>query len=68
MREGAEMSDRHKQAIPSRAELRRHWFELRRKADAGDTLALGLVIALAQGEGRRIATPERGAGAGVVLG
>lgn len=55
------MSDRNKQAVPSRAELRRHWFELRRKADAGDTLALGLVIALAQGEGRHIAgsKPER---------
>ncbi len=51
----------YRQTLPSRAELRRHWFALRAKAEAGDTLALGLVIALAQGEGRHIAgsKPER---------
>jgi len=41
--------------LPSRAELRRHWLALRAKADAGDTLAMGLVIALAQAEGRHCA-------------
>ena len=45
----------YRQALPGRAELRRHWLALRAKADAGDTLALGLVVLLAQGEGRRIA-------------
>jgi len=40
---------RHKHAVPGRAELRRHWFALRAKADAGDTLALALVISLAEG-------------------
>lgn len=59
---------RSSHTLPSKAELRRHWLALRAKADAGDTLALGLVIALAQGEGRRITAPERGAGAGVCLG
>lgn len=51
----------YRQALPGRAELRRHWLALRAKADAGDTLALGLVIGLAQREGRRIAgsKPER---------
>jgi hypothetical protein len=51
----------YRQTLPSRAELRRHWFALRAKADAGDTLAMGLVVLLAQGEGRHIAgsKPER---------
>lgn len=54
--------------LPSRAELRRHWLALRAKADAGDTLAQGLVIALAQGEGRRIAGPKPERPADVCLG
>lgn len=53
--------NRCKQTLPSRAELRRNWLALRAKAAEGDTLALGLVVLLAQGEGRRIAgsKPER---------
>lgn len=53
--------NRCKQTLPGRAELRRNWLALRAKAAEGDTLALALVIALAQGEGRHIAgsKPER---------
>lgn len=53
--------NRCKQTLPGRAELRRNWLALRAKAAEGDTLAMALVIALAQKEGRRIAgsKPER---------
>lgn len=44
-----ERSNRGMRARPGHEYLRRYWFALRAKADAGDPLALALVIALAEG-------------------